>query len=46
MFDLGWLYEKGRGVPQNLKIALNLYRQAAAAGNAEAKRGLVQLAGS
>jgi TPR repeat protein len=46
MFHLGWLYEKGRGVPKNLKIAIDLYRQTAAAGNAEAKRGLVQLAGS
>jgi hypothetical protein len=46
MFDLGWLYENGRGVPKNLKTALDLYQQAAAAGNEEAKRRLVQLAGS
>jgi len=42
MFDLGWLYEKGQGVPRDLKRANELYRRAAALGNNEARRRLVQ----
>ena len=42
MFDLGWLYEKGQGIPRDLKRANELYRRAAALGNNEARRRLVQ----
>ena len=34
---LGWMYEKGQGVPQNDQEAVKWYRKAAGQGNAEAQ---------
>lgn len=38
--NLGWLYEKGNGVPQNYGKAAELYEKAAAQGNASAQSNL------
>jgi len=43
MFNLGSMYEHGRGVDPDLKKAKNLYTQAAALGNTEAKAALANL---
>jgi len=43
MFNLGSMYEHGRGVDQDLKKAKNLYTQAAALGNTEAKAAMANL---
>ncbi len=37
---LGWMYEKGQGVPQNDQEAVKWYRKAAQQGNAEAQSSL------
>ncbi|MEN6587019.1 MAG: tetratricopeptide repeat protein [Sulfuricella sp.] len=39
-YNLGLMYEKGRGVPQDYAGAVSLYQLAAAQGNAEAQRNL------
>jgi hypothetical protein len=39
-FNLGWMYEKGRGVPQDDKTAVKWYRLAAEQGNAVAQQYL------
>jgi TPR repeat protein len=38
--ELGWMYDKGQGVPQNYSAALQWYRLAAAQGNADAQSNL------
>jgi serine/threonine-protein kinase len=43
LFDLGTLYESGRGVPKSLDKAKELYRRAAALGNREAQKRLANL---
>jgi len=42
-FDLGKMYENGRGVPRDPAKARELYERAARMGNAEARRRLTQL---
>ena len=43
LFNLGGMFRKGYGVPQNDGKALQHYRQAAAKGNAQAKQMLQRL---
>ncbi len=43
LFDLGTLYESGRGVGKNLDKAKTLYQKAAKLGNREAEKRLVKL---
>ena len=43
LFNLGGMFRKGYGVPQNDRKALEHYRQAAAKGNAQAKQMLQRL---
>ncbi|MDX1810597.1 MAG: hypothetical protein R3240_01500 [Gammaproteobacteria bacterium] len=43
VFNLGFLYESGRGVPVNFKRATKFYRFAAVEGHVEAKRRLALL---
>ena len=43
LFNLGGMFRKGYGVPQNDGKALEHYRQAAAKGNAQAKQMLQRL---
>jgi TPR repeat protein len=45
MYNLGGMYENGRGVPKDLDRAMQLYRQAALLGNSQALRRLTQKAG-
>ena len=42
-FNLGVLYDTGRGVPRDLIIAMNWYRKAAHQGFAEAQFNLAQM---
>jgi hypothetical protein len=44
MYDLGTLYEDGKGVTKSTSIANQLYRRAAVLGNEEAKKRLARLA--
>jgi TPR repeat protein len=43
MSNLGWLYENGKGVPQDYAKARELYEKAAAKGNEDAKQRLERL---
>jgi TPR repeat protein len=43
MTNLGWLYEKGKGVTQDYSKAREWYQKAADAGNADAKEALAHL---
>jgi len=45
LFNLGSFYRKGYGVPQNKAKALELYREAAGKGNAQAKQMLRKMKG-
>jgi hypothetical protein len=42
-YNIGWLYEHGRGVAQDYAEAMRWYRKAADQGNANAKAGLMDL---
>ena len=39
-YNLGYMYDKGQGVPQNYKTAVKWYRLAAEQGNARAQNNL------
>ena len=41
--NLGWLYEKGKGVPKDLNKARELYQKAADQGYAAAQNNLARL---
>ena len=41
--DLGWMYYKGLGVPQDKKMAIEWYQKAAAQGDKNAKANLANL---
>jgi TPR repeat protein len=43
MFNLGRMYERGRGVGQDIAKAKELYQKAAAKGNSDARARLDQL---
>jgi serine/threonine protein kinase len=45
IYNLGPLYENGEGVARDMQKARQLYQEAAALGNSDAKRRLAQLAG-
>ena len=45
LFNLGSLYRKGYGVPKNETKAMELYREAAGKGNAQAKQMLRKMKG-
>ena len=42
-FNLGWMHDKGEGVPQNHALAASWYRKAADQGHADAKQRLETL---
>ena len=42
-YGLGWLYENGKGVKQDLKEALRLYRLSATQGHPDAKARLNEI---
>lgn len=42
-YNLGLIYEKGKGVPENDAVAVSWYRKAAEQGHVEAQKNLLRL---